>query len=138
MPTHPPVIVDKHIIFSALLRQPSHFSSILLETDRNFFVCESVLVKLFKHKEQIIRSSRLSEDEIIRVYHILIRRLNLFKEDLISPKHRAAAYELCRDIDFSDTPHVALTLELDGELWTGDKSLKEGLQQKGFNRFFAS
>lgn len=136
MPTQPPVIVDTNIVFSALLRHPSRFSNILLEAKHHFFVCELVLVESFKHKEKIIQASRLSEDEIIRVYHILIRRLHLFKEALISPTHRRAAYELCYAIDVSDTPHIALTLELDGDLWTGDKTLKEGLQQKGFNRFF--
>ncbi|PSQ84453.1 MAG: hypothetical protein BRD44_00900 [Bacteroidetes bacterium QS_7_67_15] len=44
--------------------------------------------------------------------------------------------ELCHDIDETDTPHVALVFELDGELWTGDKKLKEGLRENGFDRFF--
>ncbi|WP_413176102.1 PIN domain-containing protein [Anabaena azotica] len=39
-------------------------------------------------------------------------------------------------MDESDTPHVALTLELEGLLWTGDKKLKEGLIRKGFDKFF--
>ena len=43
---------------------------------------------------------------------------------------------MCHDVDQSDTPHVALTLELDGLLWTGDKALKEELKRKGFDRFF--
>ncbi|WP_322744651.1 PIN domain-containing protein [Cuspidothrix issatschenkoi] len=42
----------------------------------------------------------------------------------------------CKDIDESDTPHVALTLQLEGLLWTGDKKLKEGLIIKGFDKFF--
>jgi predicted nucleic acid-binding protein len=54
-----------------------------------------------------------------------VRKINLHKEDLIAPKHRRRAYELCRDIDETDTPHVALTFEWDGELWTGDKKLKK-------------
>lgn len=31
--------------------------------------------------------------------------------------------------------HMALTLELDGLLWTGDKRLRAGLQAKGLGRF---
>ena len=31
---------------------------------------------------------------------------------------------------------IALAIELDGEVWTGDKVLVEGLKEKGFDRFF--
>ena len=72
----------------------------------------------------------------MRIYQILLKRITLYKEDLIALDHRAVAYALCKDIDESDTPHVALTLELEGLLWTGDKKLKEGLRRKGFNQFF--
>jgi predicted nucleic acid-binding protein len=131
-----PIIVDTNILFSALLSSKSSFANILFGSDFNFFVCEQVLVELFKRKEKLVRVSQLSEDEIVRIYQILLKRIALFKEDLISPNNRAAAYTLCQDIDESDTPHVALTLELKGLLWTGDKKLKEGLLRKGFNQFF--
>ncbi len=72
----------------------------------------------------------------MRIYQILLKRITLYKEDLITLNNRTAAYSLCQDIDESDTPHVALTLELEGLLWTGDKKLKEGLRRKGFNQFF--
>jgi len=130
-----PIVVDTNILFSALLSSQSSFAKILLGSDCRFFVCEQVLVELFKRKEKLVKVSLLSEDEIARIYQIILRRINLYKEDLITPNNRAAAYVLCKDIDESDTPHIALTLELKGLLWTGDKKLKEGLRQKGFNQF---
>ena len=136
MPGRPPVIVDANIIFSALLSSQSRFTENLLHADEQFYANELALVELFKHKEKIVRLSRLSEDEIIRLYYLLLKRINLYKEDLISPENRRAAYALCRDIDETDTPHLALTLELDGLLWTGDNTLKTGLRLKGFDRFF--
>jgi predicted nucleic acid-binding protein len=33
-------------------------------------------------------------------------------------------------------PFVALTIFLDGYLWTGDKKLKKSLEKKGFDKFF--
>jgi predicted nucleic acid-binding protein len=39
-------------------------------------------------------------------------------------------------VDEKDTPYVALTLQLDGRLWTHDGALKTALRAKGFDRFF--
>jgi predicted nucleic acid-binding protein len=131
-----PVIVDTNILFSSLLKSRTRFAGILLQSEHPFYVCESVLVELFKRKEKILNLSRLEEDDLARLYHVLLRRLHLYKEDLIDSKHWRAAHNLCREVDETDTPHVALTLELDGLLWTGDKQLREGLQGGGFTRFF--
>lgn len=138
MAASPPIIVDTNILFSALLIGQSKFADILFTSGHQFYVCELVVIELFKHKEKIVRLSKLSDDDIVRLYHILLRRLTLYKEDLIAPEHRATAYALCQSIDVSDTPHVALTLELDGMLWTGDNTLKQGLQRQGFAKFFDS
>lgn len=72
----------------------------------------------------------------MRFYHVLLPHLTLFKEDLIAPEHWQTAWALCREVDEADTPHVALSLELDAPLWTGDKRLREGLEARGFTRFF--
>lgn len=80
----------------------------LLQSDRRFFACEQVIVELFKRKAKLVESSQLSEDDIAHLYHILLRRITLFKEDLISKDAWAEAHELCHDVDETDTPHVAL------------------------------
>ena len=48
------------------------------------------------------------------------------------------AWRLCRDVDENDVAYVALTLELDGDLWTSDRELETGLRKKGFTRFFTA
>lgn len=131
-----PVVVDANVLFSALLRSESRFAQIILGTDRPFFICESTIVEIFKHKEKIVRLSKLEEDDLIRILYTLLRRLTVIKENLIVLPVRQQAYELCQDIDVTDTPFVALTLHLDGLLWTGDKVLKKGLREKDFEYFF--
>ena len=131
-----PVVVDTNILFSALLGKSGRFTGVLFASGHRFFVGELVFLELFKHKEKIVRLSALPEDDLIELFYRLLRVVELFKEDLIAPEHRRAAYALCHDIDETDTPHVALTLELGGLLWTGDKALKNGLLEKGFSRFF--
>lgn len=130
------IIVDTNIIFSALLNRNSNFASILLLGDYQFYIGELVLVELLKYKDKILKLSQLSEEDIISFYHILLRRINLYKEDLIDQENLKLAYNLCKDIDVNDVLPVALTLELQGKLWTGDNKLKRGLINKGFDLFF--
>ena len=133
-----PVIIDTNILFSALVRGQSGLGDVLLRSERKLYVCEYVIIELFKHKDRLVKASHLSEEDILAWLYLLLKRLNIFKEDLISPENRVAAYKLCVDVDENDTPHVALALELNGLLWTGDKKLKRGLQDKGFDQFFES
>jgi predicted nucleic acid-binding protein len=109
---------------------------VLLGSEYDFFVCESVLVELFRRKEKIVRLSKLSEEDVVQVYLVLLRRLTVYKEALVAKEHWRAASELCKGVDETDTPHVALTLALNGLLWSGDKRLREGLEQQGFHDFF--
>lgn len=121
-----PVIVDTNILFSALLNSQSSFAETLLKSEHQFFICEQILMEMFKHKEKIARLSKLPEPDLIRFYYVLLKRLYLFKEDLISLENRKKAFELCRDVDETDTPHVALTLELDGYYGLAINHLKKG------------
>lgn len=130
------VVVDTNIIFSALVNSKSSFAEILLRSEDEFFACETTLVEIFKHKDKIAKASRLSDDDLARFYQIILKRVTVYKEDLIAVENRRDAYAMCKEVDETDTPHLALALELDAVLWTGDKKLKDGLRRRGFNRFF--
>lgn len=52
-------------------------------------------------------------------------------EELISKRSWNKAFALTKDIDEDDTPFVALAIELNAKLWTGDKVLSKGLAKKG-------
>lgn len=132
----PIVVVDTNILFSALLKERSGFAEILLTSEARFFVNELVFAEIFRHKEKLMRLSALSEEEVVSLLHTLLRAVELFKEDLVSSENRKAAYELCRVVDETDAPHLAITLELDALLWTGDGTLKKALRARGFDRFF--
>ncbi|MBI2488077.1 MAG: PIN domain-containing protein [Deltaproteobacteria bacterium] len=126
-----PVIVDTNILISILLRKKSTFLETLRSAKYQFYICESTIIELFKHKDRIIEYSELSEDKITKVYYFLLKRVNIFKEDLIEKSNWERAYKLCKDVDETDTPFVALTLELNGLLYSGDKKLKNHLKRKG-------
>jgi predicted nucleic acid-binding protein len=43
---------------------------------------------------------------------------------------------LCKGVDETHTPHVALTLTVDGLLWSGDELLRDELSRQGFHDLF--
>jgi len=131
-----PIIIDTNILFSCLLQNQSQFTKVIQDSNRKFYICESTIVEIFKSKEKIVRLSKLSEQNIVRLFYMLLRQINVSKEALIEPEIREQAYQLCADIDETDAPQLALTIHLNGLLWTGDQALKKGLQKKGFTRFF--
>ncbi len=90
----------------------------------------------FKYKEKIQKYSSLEEDEIYEFLYSLLKKINLFDENTFTEENLKKAFDLCKDIDEKDIPFVAVTLELEGLLWTSDKKLRNGLESKGFNSFF--
>ncbi|NIP61808.1 MAG: PIN domain-containing protein [Nitrosopumilaceae archaeon] len=136
MKTEKPIVVDTNIIISSLLHRKSPFLELLLTKKHQFYICELSIIELFNHKEKIIKLSKLKEDELTKVFHTLLKNLNLFKENLIEKENWQKAYQLCKDIDETDTPFVALTIELEGLLLTGDKKLSAKLKRKGFDSFY--
>lgn len=132
------IIVDTNILFSVLLNGSSRLAKVLLTSEHHFFTGELAYIELFKLKEKIIKSSQLTNEQLIELLHLCLRRVNLFKEDKISKQHWDKAYQLCKEIDPDDTLFVALTLELNGLLWTGDKKLIIGLKERGFDKFYGN
>jgi predicted nucleic acid-binding protein len=102
-----PVVVDTNVLFSALLRKSARFTEVLLTSDQRFLISELVVVELFKHKEKIVRLSRLSDEDVVHLFYELLRELELYKEELVAPANWAKAAELCQDVDLTDAPHVA-------------------------------
>jgi predicted nucleic acid-binding protein len=130
------IIVDTNIIFSALRSKNSKLRSILLNPEYTFYAPNFIIVEIFKHKEKILKKSKASEAEIIEFMNKILRRINFINEEILKPESKEKSFELCRNIDESDAPFVALTLDIQGKFWTGDKKLIRALKRKGFNDFF--
>lgn len=130
------IVVDTNILFSSLLSERSQQRKIILSKHHVIYAPNYVFTELFKHKEKIIRNSKASEIEVYEYLTTILGHIHFVHPELISRENRHAAYLLCHDIDRDDIPFVALTLQLDALLWTGDITLKAGLINKGFDNFF--
>lgn len=130
------VVVDANLIFSALLPKASSIRDELFQETYTFYCPVFVFTELFKHKERIFKNSRLSESEILNYLRKITERIRFVNENLVSLESKQRAYDLCHDVDEKDIPYVALTLDLNAALWTGDNKLKRGLTKKEFRQFY--
>lgn len=85
-----------------------------------FFSPRFLFVELFKHKERLARAAKVAKEEMLNALHTLVSRLELVNEANIPLNTWVEAYRVCREVDEKDTAYVALTLHLDGRLWTHD------------------
>lgn len=131
------VIVDANLAFKALVTNRGDLRE-RLEASRKveLFSPRFLFVELFKHRERLARASGLVEDELVESLHTLVARLEFVNEANIPLGTWLEAYRLCKDVDEGDTAYVALTLHLDGRLWTEDRILKDGLRGRGFDQWF--
>jgi len=79
----------------------------------------------------------LSEEEVLECLSAHLARIKFSDEGAIPIGVWMEGRRLCRDVDIKDAPFVALTLHLDGLLWTSDEDLKAALRAKGFSQFFS-
>jgi predicted nucleic acid-binding protein len=107
----------------------------LFNPDNQFYSPNYVIVEIFEKKDKIIKYSDLCEPELYELIYRLFERITFMKEDFVCESNKKKAYRLCKDIDEADTPIIALALEINALVWTGDKKLKSGLIKKGFNKF---
>ena len=130
------IVVDTNILFSSLRAKNSRLRQVLERVDCRFYTPNFLMVEIFKHKERILRKSKATEDEVYEILYQTLHKITFVNEETISLGNFIEAYKLCSNVDENDTPFVALTIELEGELWTRDDTLKRGLIKKGFNSFF--
>ncbi|MEI6679754.1 MAG: PIN domain-containing protein [Mariniphaga sp.] len=130
------VVIDTNLVFSALIPKASQIRDILFESNMNFYSPNILITEIYKHKDKLLKNSKLTESEFYLYFNGIIERIKFIPTDFIGLKSRQIAYDLCHDVDIKDTPFVALSIDFAIPLWTGDKKLKDGLMKKGFHEFY--
>ncbi len=127
------IVVDTNIVFSALLNANTTMGEILLtlQDKFDFFAPELLRQELERYREKLGEASKLTDKQLNEASIRLLDRLTLVSEDLISELSWSKAHLLTKDVDEDDTPFVALSIELNAKLWTGDKKLTAGILGKG-------
>ena len=130
------IIVDTNIIFSALLNINSRIGQILINGKNHFDFYSPAYVRfeIFKHKEKIKSIGKLTDDEFLETYSLVLKNIIILNHSIIPTEIYRNAELLCQDIDIDDTIFVAVSDFIKGALWTGDNKLINGLTKKGFKK----
>ncbi len=130
------VIVDTSIFISALISPKGIYAELLMNPIFQFEKYSSyyLVVEVFKHKEKILKYSKLTEDELVEQVYNLLKNVTLINESQIPKEIWKNSFELTKDVDENDTAFIALTEFTNGKLWTLDKKLTKGLQNKGYSK----
>jgi predicted nucleic acid-binding protein len=127
------IVLDSNIIFSALLSSKNKFQYLLYSKEFKFFSCNFLFVEIFKNKEKLQKTSKLSEEDLMIQLSNILSKIQFIPEVLIPRDIFVKAYNLCKDVDESDTPFLALAMFLKAKLLTGDKKLTKYLRKKGLD-----
>ena len=126
------LIVDSNRIIAALIKE-SGVRYILLSPEFEFFAPDHLLLEIRNHVGEIIRKSKLSEDEFHVIFNILIERINIIPRSEIEI-YVDEAKKIINDIDSDDVPFIALALTVPNDgIWTEDKHFKKQNQIKIWN-----
>ena len=129
------VIVDANIVFSAILNSNGKIGDLLLNSEGNikFVSLQYMLFEVTKYHNKIQKITGLPRSVIEKIQLKILKRITLFSEELISKESWMKAEDIVKDIDPKDTPYVAFSDSLGIKIWTGDKPLRKGLLNKGYN-----
>jgi predicted nucleic acid-binding protein len=127
------IVVDTNIIFSGLLSPNGTISDLLLNSSDtfDFYTPTYLLDELDNHKEKLLKITGFSEKEMDYLQRNIFKKVDLIDLETIRDSTWEKAIELTKNIDEFDAPFIALALELESPLWTGDKKLIKGLNKKG-------
>lgn len=134
------IVVDTNIIFSGLLNSDGFIGDILLNSGDSFeFYTPTIAMdELLRHKAKLLKLSGYTQNQFEFLLRVFFKEIQLIDLESINSDSLEKAEMLTHDVDIFDKPFVALSLELNAPLWTGDKKLVNGLNSKNFQLLISS
>jgi predicted nucleic acid-binding protein len=134
------IIVDANVVFSAILNTNSKIADLLLNSKGTFdyLAPDYLQTELRQYHTKISKISKLSFVEIEIVENKITKPI-VFMSGIHIPEIKwISAENMVKDIDNKDTPYVAFSLFYKCKIWSGDKALRKGLENKGFKNIIST
>lgn len=134
------VIVDANIVFSGILNTNGKIGDLLINSKKYFeFIAPDFLrLEIRKHYDKIIKVSKLTIEQVQETEFQIYKDIKFISEEQITKSTWIAAQKLVSDIDPKDITYIPLAKHFRCKIWSGDKVLIKGLENKNFNRFLTT
>ena len=117
------LIVDANILFAALIKE-STARWLIFHLDAELIAPEFILEEIEKHKEEILKKSKLDEKELTSILEKLKERIVLLSDEVTITK-LDEAFSLMKDIDENDCLFLAAALVTHSGIWSDDAHFKK-------------
>lgn len=94
--------------------------------------------ELRKYYSKISKMSMLSISEIEKIENKITKPIDFMSGIHIPEIKWTLAENMVKDIDIKDTPYVAFSLFYKCKIWSGDKVLRNGLENKGYKNVIST
>lgn len=113
------LVLDANRLFAALIKD-SIARKILFHPSLEFIAPDYILVELSNHKKELLKKSKLPEDEFDIVFQSIFENIIIVPSEDIEPCYKRAM-QIMKDIDPDDAVFLALSFcsPNDG-IWTED------------------
>ncbi|MEO7312201.1 MAG: PIN domain-containing protein [Chitinophagaceae bacterium] len=128
--------IDTNTIFAILGRTDSKYAATFFSQNHEFFGSTFLIVALFKHKERILKKSKITDAERYHQLHLILDTLQIIPSTEITTANYYKAFKVCRNAGTKDIDYIALALEKNALLSTKDKPIIAALKQSGIIELF--
>jgi len=113
------LVLDANRLFAALIKD-SMARKILFHPSLEFIVPDYILIEFSNHKKELIKKSKLQEDEFDILFHSIFENIIIVPSEDIKPCY-SRGMEIMKNIDPDDAVFLALSFcsPNDG-IWTED------------------
>lgn len=128
------LVIDSNIFISGLITPNGTISKLIMkDLIKSQIICPDFLYNEVNDKlDKIKKITQFTDSELKDLIQRFTRKIVFIDNDLIEFTHQKQAYQLVKNVDKKDLLFVALSLQTNFPLWTGDKKLISGLKEKGF------
>lgn len=132
--------MDANIIISALIHPAGKEASLIFDYAHivDFAAPDFIYNEILPKRNKIIAGSHHTENTLDESLQLIIDKISVFSVEKYETAVLNFAAVLTFSIDKKDTQYIALTIFLEGLLWTGDLKLLRGLKRKGFTHIITT
>lgn len=134
------VVVDANIIFSGILNSNGKIGDLLINSQKYilFIAPDFLRSEIFKHYSRLCKISGMTTEQVREAEYQIYKEITFISEEQIKLSAWLAAEKLVADVDPKDIQYVAFSKHFRCKIWSGDKTLMNGLAKKGFTNFMTT